>query len=125
MATRKLHVVDPAPAHKQRAVLKPDANPALVGEGPLDYECGKCGEVLARAIWAGMMWDVGIICAKCGTFNDTPSAIGGTVYGAVAYFPVGTYRLSSPVTAKKGVPLIGEPFPGAGPPGAGKITTMG
>src|SRR2546428_208636 len=114
MATRKLHVVDPPPSHKERAVLKPDTNPALVGEEPLDYECGFCGDVLARAIWVGLLYDVGILCAKCGAFNDTPSAIGGTVYGNVVYFPVGTYRLGRPVAAKQNVPMIGEPFPGAG-----------
>ena len=124
MATRKLHIVDPPPAHKERAALRPDANPALIGEGPLDYECGTCGDVLARAIWAGLVYDVGIICAKCGAFNDTPSAIGGTVYGNVVYFQVGTYRLGSPLTAKKDVPLIGEPFPGAGPPRAGNVISM-
>ena len=63
-----------------------------------------------------MILDMGIICAKCGTYNDTPSAIGGAVRGSVVYVPVGTYRLGAPITAKKGVPLIGEPFPGAGPP---------
>lgn len=120
-----LHLVDPTPAHGERAVLKADKNPALVGEGRLDFLCGKCGAVLAKRVWEGQVFDLGILCSECGAFNDTPSAIGGTVYGSIVYCPVGTYRLGSPVALREGVPLIGEVFPGAGPPAAGNVVNMG
>lgn len=119
-----LHVVEPVPPHGQRAALKPDNNPALVGKGDLDLVCGKCEAVLARRIWPRLLFDLGIICADCGAFNDTPSAVGGTVYGSVVYCPVGTYRLGSPVEMRKGVPMIGELFPGAGPPSATNLVGL-
>ena len=120
-----LHVVDPAPQHKERAAFRPDANPAMVGQGDLDLVCGGCGAILASTIWRGQAFDLGIICADCGVFNDTPSAVGGIVYGSVVYCPVGTYRLGGTLQMKKGVVVIGELFPGAGPPSAGNIVTFG
>jgi hypothetical protein len=122
---KALHVVEPTPEHGQRAALKPDANPALKGKGDVSLICGKCRAVLARDIWDRSLFDLGIICAECGTFNDTPSAIGGTVYGNVVYCPVGTYRLGSTVEMRQGVPMIGELFPGAGPPSATNLVRMG
>lgn len=116
--SQALHFVEPTPLHGQRAVLKPDRNPALTGTGDLDLLCGKCGVVLARRIWPRLLFDIGIICADCGAFNDTPSAVAGTVYGSVVYCPVGTYRLGSAVEMRKDVPMIGELFPGAGQPSA-------
>lgn len=119
-----LHLVEPPPAHGERAALKPDRNPALTGKGDLDLVCGKCGAVLARRIWPRLLFDIGIICSECGAFNDTPSAVGGTVHGSVVYCPVGTYRLGSPVEVRKGVPMIGELFPGAGGPSATNLVRL-
>ena len=124
MAERTLHIVDPAPEHEQRAALKPDVNPALQGTGDLQLLCGQCRAVLAHKIWPNLVYDVGMICAECGTFNDTPSAVGGTVYGAVVYLPVGTYRLGAPVQVRNDVPIIGELFPGAGPPATDNLVTL-
>lgn len=121
---KALHVVEPTPEHGQRAALKPDRNPALVGRGDLDLVCGKCGGVLAQRIWPRLLFDIGIICSACGAFNDTPSAVGGTVYGSVVYCPVDTYRLGSAVELKQGVPMIGELFPGAGPPSATNLVRL-
>ena len=113
---------DPAPEHGERAVLKSDSNPALEGSGELDLVCGSCGAVLARSIWPDLIYDVGLICAECGAFNDTPSAIGGMVLGSVLYLRVGTYRLSGTVRVRKNTLMMGEVFPGAGPPAAGNLT---
>ncbi len=127
MAARKrtlLVVDDPVPADGERAALKPDTNPALQGSGELDYVCGGCGTVLAQSIWPNVVFDLGIICSVCGAFNDSPSAIGRTAFGVVVYIPVGTYRLTSAVAVKEYVPMIGEAFPGAGPPAAGNIVSF-
>ena len=124
MTTQKralLVVDDPVPKHGERAALKPDINPALVGSGELDLLCGSCGAVLAQSIWPNQLYDVGIICADCEAFNDTPSAIGGTVLGNVVYLPVGTYRIAGNIAIREGVLMIGEPVPGVGPPAAGNI----
>jgi len=122
---KTLHVVEPTPAHDERAALKPHKNPALKGKGDVSLICGECRAVLARDIWGGSIFDIGIICAECGAFNDTPSAVGGTVYGNVVYCPVGTYRLGSTLEMRKGVPMLGELFPGAGPPSATNLVRMG
>ena len=119
-----LVVDDPVPAHGERAALKPDTNPALRGSGELDYVCGGCGAILAQSIWPNVVYDLGIICSQCGAFNDTPSAIGGTALGNVVYYPVGTYRLTSAVSVREHVPMIGEAFPGAGPPAAGNLVSF-
>jgi hypothetical protein len=123
MSQERFLVVKPAPPHGERAVLKPDANPALEGEGDHDVLCGECGAILARAIWPRLLWDLGILCADCGAFNDSPSAIGGTAYGSVVYLPVGTYQLGSPLGLRENA-LIGEAFPGAGPPAAGNLVSL-
>ena len=120
-----LHVVSPTPAHGERAALKPDRNPALIGKGNLDLLCGGCGGTLAKGIWQGQLFDLGIICSECAAFNDTPSAVGGIVFGRVLYFPVGPYRLSAPVEVPKGAPAVGELFPGAGPPRSDGLVTYG
>lgn len=80
--------------------------------------------MIARRIWEDQLFDIGIICADCGAFNDTPSAVGGTAVGSVVYAPVGTYRLGDTVQMRKGVPMLGEPFPGAGPPEEGGIVNL-
>jgi hypothetical protein len=64
---KTLHVVEPTPTHGERAALKPDKNPALKGKGDVSLICGKCRAVLARDIWGGSIFDIGIICAECGT----------------------------------------------------------
>ena len=122
MARRVLLLVEPTPRQGERAVLKPDQNPALVGKGSLDLVCGKCKSVLARGVWPGLVYDLGILCSECGAFNDTPSAAGSTVTGNVVFFPAKTYRLTAPVDLSNKVPLVGELFPGAGPPAVGNIT---
>lgn len=115
------HVEDPPPEQGDRAALKPDENPALKGNGSLKIICGSCGGMLAHNIWEDQIFDIGLICADCGTFNDTPSAVGGAVKGDVVYAPVGTYRLGDTLRMRRGVPMVGEPFPGAGPPQEGGV----
>ena len=121
---RLLVVDDPAPEEGERAVFKADVNPALKGSGELDLECGSCGAVLAESIWPYVVYDIGLICADCGAFNDTPSAIGGMALGAALYVPVGTYRFPASLSVRKDVPIIGEAFPGAGPPAAGSLVEL-
>ncbi len=71
--------VVPEPEPGSRAVLRPGALPAFVGNGTTDMVCGQCGTVLVRGIapeeWKLVTIDglpVIVLCS-CGGFNEIPA----------------------------------------------------
>lgn len=117
----KLHVVEPPPARGERAALVPDNLPVFVGTGSHCMECGSCGALLGQQIWEHQFFDLGIICPRCGGFNDTPSAAGRIISSNCIFYPCGQYFVHAPMRVLPHALVIGELFPGAGPPGRGGV----
>lgn len=71
--------VVPEPEPGSRAVLRPGAMPAFVGNGTTDMVCGNCGAVLVRGI-APEEWKLVcidglpvIVMCSCGSLNEIPA----------------------------------------------------
>jgi hypothetical protein len=56
------------------ALLAPPANPAVTGEGPIDYFCPQCKSVLISGSAAGQV-RVPVQCAQCRTISVVPEAL--------------------------------------------------
>lgn len=75
MALIRMRVI-PEPALGSRTVLAPtSARHALFSSnGPNSYCCGSCGTTLLEKMHYKQVADVVIRCAKCGAFNEIPTA---------------------------------------------------
>lgn len=68
--TRQLSVIR-KPAPKTRAVFHSEGAPLFRGDGPLDFVCGGCREVLIAGVEQGQVRSIVIRCPACGCYNDT------------------------------------------------------
>lgn len=76
MAKVKLEVI-PEPQRGTAAVLQGTVGfqaPFIVGGGSLDHVCGKCGQVLLKAMESGMVKHLVFKCTACGSFNRVNSS---------------------------------------------------
>lgn len=75
MAMHRLPVVIPLnPAlPTSRFVILTHLGPLTSSDGPNDYACGKCGNVLLAAVEPGCMGGTFIRCGACSAYNFVPS----------------------------------------------------
>ena len=45
-------------------------SPLIIGNGDIDYTCGKCGKVLCTNMSESQMKGITLVCSKCGSFNE-------------------------------------------------------
>jgi predicted RNA-binding Zn-ribbon protein involved in translation (DUF1610 family) len=61
------------PKNVMTAVQSEDTSfysPLIIGDGDIDYSCGKCGKVLCTNMSESQLKGIILICSKCGSFNE-------------------------------------------------------
>ncbi len=80
--------------------------PLFVGEGNIDYLCGRCEVVLAKNIWKLSLSNLIVQCPACESYNEIPK-LPSLDYPTVLVTK-GNYCFSDAVRLKAGRCLIGE-----------------
>jgi phage FluMu protein Com len=100
---------------KNRSAIRQDFDgPVFFGKRGLDYTCPHCGNLLAKSLPAGVVYDIVIECGQCKKLSEFPTRPPNAAVGAGwVFFPVGIYRITSslnPSTARAfGVDRNGNP----------------
>ncbi|MBN1130682.1 MAG: hypothetical protein JXA71_16965 [Chitinispirillaceae bacterium] len=73
-----LKIIEPPPEGSTATVLvQQDASaPVVTGKGeipdPVDYVCGRCGNLLAQYVRPGQFRNIVFYCRKCSSYNRVP-----------------------------------------------------
>ena len=73
----QMHVMK-NPKNVATAVQSEDTSfysPLIIGNGDIDYSCGKCGKVLCTNMSESQLKDIILVCSKCGSFNEAQGFI--------------------------------------------------
>lgn len=82
----------------------------MKGDGNIDFQCGGCGCVLAKAIWKLSCSNIILRCPKCNSYNEFPqqtSAILMTTNNIAVEANDNEYRCASSLMMKRGICIFG------------------
>ena len=73
----QMHVMK-NPKNVATAVQSEDTSlysPLIIGNGDIDYNCGKCGKVLCTNMSESQLKGIILVCSKCGSFNEAQGSV--------------------------------------------------